>query len=258
MTLPDSPRLRRTCRFALAAITLVLGCAGPGVSLRDEGERTMPAADPQAREPRTRPAGSVEAVLAGARATLGRTNPEIDGRRIPTDCSGYVRALYTRAGVDLFSESLPGDNGVRAILRWIERHGFFHRQKLPAAGDLVFFDNSYDRNGDGRLNDPLTHVGLVEKVLPDGTALIVHATNHGIVSEPMNLIRPHDAADLDGRQLNAFLRRKGTRDAAHTPHLMAELFAGFGSVFHREPATAASVQDPASAPHGRASRRLAR
>ena len=169
-----------------------------------------------------------------------------------------MRGLYARAGVDLFSEGLPGDNGVRAILRFIQRHGLLHRQKLPAPGDLVFFDNSYDRNGDRRLNDPLTHVGLVEKVLPHGTLLIVHATNHGIVSEPMNLSRPHDAADLDGRPLNAFLRRKDARDSPRTPHLMAELFAGFGRVLQVEPATAARLPDPATAPHGRASRRIAR
>jgi peptidoglycan DL-endopeptidase CwlO len=254
MTLTDSPLFRRACGVALAT-AFASGCVAPALSLREGGAPPATAMDSQQREPQP---GPMEAVLAGARATLGRRNPELDGRRIPTDCSGYVRGLYTRAGVDLFSESLPGDNGVRAILRWIERHGLFHRHKLPAPGDLVFFDNSYDRNGDGRLNDPLTHVGLVEKVLPDGTVLIVHATNHGIVSEPMNLLRPHDAADLEGRPVNAFLRRKGARDAPRTPHLMAELFAGFGSVFQREPATAASVRDPATAPHGRASRRLAR
>jgi hypothetical protein len=254
----DSPRLFRTHRFALAAIAAVLGCAAPRGSLRETGEPPAPAADPQPPQPRKAPAGSVEAVLAGARATLGQGNPELDGRRIPTDCSGYVRGLYSRAGVDLFSEALPGDNGVRAILRWVERHGLLHRQKLPAPGDLVFFDNSYDRNGDRRLNDRLTHVGLVERVLPDGTLLIVHATNHGIVSEPMNLLRPHDAADLEGREVNAFLRRKAAHDAPRTPHLMSELFAGFGRVFQPEPATAARLQDPKSAPHGRAARRIAR
>jgi len=141
--------------------------------------------------------------------------------------------------VDLFSEGLPSDNGVRAIVRWVERRGVLHRHKVPSAGDLVFFDNSYDRNGDGRLNDPFTHAGLVEQVLADGTVLIIHATNHGIVREPMNLFRPREEADPDGRPINAPLRRKTSRDPRHMPRLMSELFAGFGTVLPRV-ATASS------------------
>ena len=175
-------------------------------------------------------ADPVEEELAAARSTLGETNPRLDGEKVPTDCSGYLRALYARAGLDLFSEERPGDNGVRAILRFVERYGRFDRAPRAAPGDLVFFDNTYDRNGDGRLNDRLTHAGLVEQVLSDGTMLIVHATNHGIVREAMNLAHPHEA----GATINAPLRRKGARDGARTPHLMAELFAGFGRIFHRE------------------------
>jgi hypothetical protein len=243
MTLTAPPPSRCTrARFALAAsIAVALGCATTPVPMHDVADEATGAVESQPRERRAGPAGSLEAVLAGARATLGRSDPELDGRRIPTDCSGYVRGLYARAGVDLFSEGHPSDNGVRAILRWIERHGLLHRQKLPAPGDLVFFDNSYDRNGDRRLNDPFTHIGLVEEVLEDGTLLIVHATNHGIVREPMNLIRPHDAADATGRQINAPLRRKGAGDTPRTPHLMSELFAGFGRVLQPEPL--ARVQD---------------
>jgi hypothetical protein len=255
MTLTTPPPRWTRAKSALAAsVAAALGCAAPRASLHDDDP--MPPAESQRDE--SRPGGAVEAVLAGARATLGDTAPQLDGRRIPTDCSGYVRGLYLRAGVDLFSEGHPADNGVRAIVRWVERHGLLHRQSLPARGDLVFFDNSYDRNGDRRLNDPLTHVGLVEEVLEDGTLLIVHATNHGIVREPMNLARPHDAADAGGRQINAPLRRKGAGDAPRTPHLMSELFAGFGRVFQREPAAAAQLQGRGNGPQGRAPRRVPR
>jgi hypothetical protein len=246
-TLP-LPWFRSRARLPLAlALAAALGCAGSRPALLEEPDGAAPA------EPRTsvRPpaeADALQAVLAGARATLGKNDPELDGRRLPTDCSGYVRGLYTRAGVDLFSEGRPADNGVRAIVRWVERHGLLHRQKLPAPGDLVFFDNSYDRNGDGRLNDRFTHVGLVEEVLADGTALIVHATNHGIVREPMNLLRPHQAAAADGRAINAPLRRKDRGDAPQTPRLMSELFAGFGRVLPRESATAAFHARDAAAP----------
>jgi len=225
---------RRRARFALAAaVFLALGCTGRRVATSDFPAVTF-ATTPNPTERRgPSSADAVEAVLAAARDTLGVSSPRLDGDAVPTDCSGYLHALYKRAHVDLFSEARPGDNGVRAIVRWVQRYGRLYRFQLAAPGDLVFFDNSYDRNGDRRLNDRLTHAGLVEQVLPDGTLLIVHATNHGIVREPMNLFRPHEATDASGRAINAPLRRKGTGDGPKTPHLMSELFAGFGRVFQR-------------------------
>jgi len=237
------PATSAPTRLALAIpIALAVGCVTGGDLRRDWG---TPARGPSGAEPAVASGPSAEeaiqAVLAAARATLGQSKPEIEGRRLPTDCSGYLRGLYTLAGVDLFSEGLPSDNGVRAMVRWVERRGVLHRHKVPSAGDLVFFDNSYDRNGDGRLNDPFTHAGLVEQVLADGTVLIIHATNHGIVREPMNLFRPREEADPDGRVINAPLRRKTSRDPPRMPRLMSELFAGFGTVLPRPPASASRL-----------------
>jgi peptidoglycan DL-endopeptidase CwlO len=215
-------------RTGLVAIVLAtLACATP---------RALAPGAPNGAVPARYDLGSrVEVVLDGARATLGASHPRLDGSPVPTDCSGYLHALYRRAGLDVFSESRPGDNGVRAIARFVEKHGRFFRAQVAAPGDLVFFDNSYDRDGDGKFDDWMTHAGVVEQVLPDGTMWIIHATNHGIVREPMNLLRPHEAMDASGRMINASLRRRSPHDAPYTPHLMAELFAGFGSVFGREP-----------------------
>lgn len=237
------PRFATRALFALAvSVAAAIGCATPRALRSDSGAvplvgGVVPAAERQTPDGA---AGSkadavVEAVLAGARESLGQSRPELDGRPLPTDCSGFVRGLYTRAGVDLFSEAHPSDNGVRAVVRWIERHGQMHRRKVPAPGDLVFFHDSYDRNGDGKLNDRFTHMGMVDEVLPDGTTLIIHATNHGIVREPMNLMRPHEARDPQGREINAILRRKAAHDTPRTPRLMSELFAGFGRVLQRDP-----------------------
>jgi len=236
------PRFAHRARFALAvSLAAALGCATPRALRSDSGAVPFGAGAVPTSERRPADApgpkadAAVEGVLAAARAALGESRPELDGRPLPTDCSGFVRGLYTKAGVDLFSEAKPWDNGVRAMVRWIERHGQMHRRKVPAPGDLVFFHDSYDRNGDGKLNDRFTHMGLVEEVLPDGTALIIHATNHGIVREPMNLMRPHEAKDSQGREINAILRRKTAEDSPGTPRLMSELFAGFGRVLHRDP-----------------------
>jgi cell wall-associated NlpC family hydrolase len=225
-------------RFAITfSVALAVGCASHRGVAPDSAIGTAP--------PRTAAsADALEAVLAAARETIGVRSPRLDGAAVPTDCSGYLHAVYKRAGVDLFTESASGDNGVRAIVRWVQRHGRLYHARVAAPGDLVFFDNSYDRNGDRRLNDRLTHAGLVEQALPDGTLLIVHATNHGIVREPMNLYRPHETTDSAGRAINAPLRRKAAGDGPQTPHLMSELFAGFGSVFRREPLAQAAPPDP--------------
>jgi len=242
ITTPLMTRFAIRARFALAvSVAAAIGCAAPRALRSDSGAvRFGAGAGPTSERRPADSAGAksdaaVEAVLAAARASLGESRPELDGRPLPTDCSGFVRGLYTKAGVDLFSEAKPWDNGVRAVVRWIERHGQLHRRKVPAPGDLVFFHDSYDRNGDGKVNDRFTHMGLVEDVLPDGTVQIIHATNHGIVREPMNLMRPHDARDAEGHEINAILRRKSANDSPHTPRLMSELFAGFGHVLQRDP-----------------------
>jgi cell wall-associated NlpC family hydrolase len=165
-------------------------------------------------------------MLSAARADLGKR-----GGRDGVDCSTFVRVAYSAAGVDLYSEASPRDNGVQAIRRYVRRHGQLHRRRRPAPGDLVFFDNSYDRNRNRLLDDRLTHVGIVEEVLGDGTALVLHSTNHGVVREPMNLRRPHASTGAAGQSINAVLRRRTPHDAPGTPHFMSELFAGFGTVF---------------------------
>src|SRR5438132_8321078 len=186
------------------------------------------AAGTQVRRERETEAPDIDAVLDTARAHLGRSAVGVRGRAFATDCSNFVRGMFWAAGIDLMSEGRGNDgNGVRTIFRYVERHGQIHFYKVPQKGDLVYFDNTWDMNGNGRLDDRLTHVGIVEQVGADGTLQIIHSSNHGIVREPMNLLRPHDAS------VNAALRPKGRRDRAATPHLMAELFAGFGTVAQR-------------------------
>jgi NlpC/P60 family len=194
-----------------------------------------PPPNPAPAPVRPAPPDPVQRVLDAARAGLGKRAGS------GVDCSTYVRTAYLAAGIDLYSAALPRDNGVQAIHRYVRRHGSLQRARLPVTGDLVFFDNSYDRNRNRLLDDRLTHVGIVEEVLPDRTILVLHATNHGIVREPMNLRRPHTLANASGQPINAALRRRSAYDGPHTPHLMSELFAGFGTVLGVDRAAARTV-----------------
>ncbi|MBK05229.1 MAG: hypothetical protein CL920_15925 [Deltaproteobacteria bacterium] len=119
-------------------------------------------------------------ILTRARYDIGRRVFKCSTRharaiRYRNDCSGWVRCVYAHFGVDLFY--VPGvraRSGTYLLYNYIKSHGFMHRG-TPAAGDLVFWHGTIDRNKNGRLDDdPLTHVGLVEGVDPDGRVRILH------------------------------------------------------------------------------------
>ena len=95
-------------------------------------------------------------------------------------------------------------------------------------GDLVFFHNTYDRNRDGRLNDSLTHVGVVEEVKTDGTVTYVHHAGARILRFRMNLDQPNAVRDpKTGRRLNHPLRRASGSQPSMTS---GQLFAGYGTL----------------------------
>ncbi|MGC3973733.1 MAG: hypothetical protein QM771_05025 [Nitrospira sp.] len=93
----------------------------------------------------------------------------------------------------------------------------------------MFFDNTWDFNGDGLVNDPLTHVGIVEQVEPDGTIVFISRVAGAIERYRMNVAHPHIHRTADGRLLNDYMRRKHWRDGEHTAYLTGELFAAFGT-----------------------------
>jgi hypothetical protein len=96
-------------------------------------------------------------------------------------------------------------------------------------GDLVFFDNTWDYNGDGLVNDTLTHVGIVERQDPDGTVVFISRVAGAIQRYRMNLALPHVHRTAEGRVLNDYIRRKDFDDPAHAAYLTGQLFAAFGS-----------------------------
>ncbi|MET0404771.1 MAG: CHAP domain-containing protein [Cystobacter sp.] len=148
-------------------------------------------------------------------------------RHVPDDCSGLVRLAYLKAGIDLVSGGfLAGENAVSAIYRRAQGRGALH-ETLPQPGDLVFFRETYDRNRDGRRNDGLTHVAVVERVEPDGTLTFIHRGLKGIARSHMNLAFPHThRAGQAGSILNDILRPASRGQRAW---LTGELFVGFAS-----------------------------
>ncbi len=172
-----------------------------------------------------------QAIVQTAVSLVGAKTVESQGRRISYDCAGVTRAIYLAHGIDLF-EGGTGDgkvNGVGLIYNHLRRHGQLHRGPVVQAGDLVFFDNTWDYNGDGLVNDPLTHVGIVERVESNGTIVFISRVAGAIERYRMNVAYPHIHRTADGRLLNDYMRRKHWRDGEQTPYLTGELFAAFGT-----------------------------
>lgn len=170
------------------------------------------------------PSGADGAAIASAAAAkVGAKSVNDAGQRFNEDCSGFVRAIYSSAGVDLFADGTrPDDNGVTAIYRFVSRRGGLHEDD-PSPGDLVFYRNTADTNRDGRENDGLTHIAIVETVQNDGTVKVIHRNSKGIVRQNMTLSAPDVYKDGD-RVLNDYIRGQPS------PRVLGELFVKYGRV----------------------------
>jgi len=218
--------------FIMAAVTFVtlVGCA---TTTRDVAQR-LPAAGPDCCKS-IKGVPHRAAIVRTATKLIGAKTIVSNGRRIAYDCAGVTRAIFLEHGIDLYESgtSDPKANGVKLIHRHISKYGSFHRGPAVQPGDLVFFDNTWDFNGDGLVNDPLTHVGIVERQEPNGTVVFISRVAGAIERYRMNVGLPHVHKTTDGKILNDFIRRKGIEDPPNTGHLTGQLFAGFGTRIRR-------------------------
>lgn len=180
--------------------------------------------------------------LVGARTILSY------GRHITYDCAGVTRAIFLEHGIDLY-RGYVGDrkeNGVRLIHNHVRQHGILSQDADVHPGDLVFFDNTWDFNGDGQLNDPLTHVGIVEELEADGTVVFISRVANAIARYRMNLNQPHVHKTPDGRVLNDYIRRKRPTDPADTARLTGELFSSYGNLLSPQKSPSSDTQQQIS------------
>jgi hypothetical protein len=151
-----------------------------------------------------------ERVVAAARGQLGRA--------FRGDCSGFVLSVLRDAGVQL---SLRPARSRSESLFVASR-----RVRAPRPGDLAFFHHTYDRDRNGRADDPYSHVALVEAV-EGRSVLLLHRSSRGIERVRMDPSRPSD------RRANDPVRHARRDDPRGTRRLAGELFAGYGAVIGR-------------------------
>jgi probable lipoprotein NlpC len=234
-----------------AFLSALLGCAT--VAPQREGPARAPPASPRGPQawsesdlPETNappPRGLDEELAAydfqarlavRARSYLGRRGPfRSQGQRFASDCSGYVEAIYAAEGVllrDLMARVAPEEpGGVKAAWYAARAHGrVFGPPEWPAPGDLVFWNDTYDRNRNGRADDRFTHLGIVEYV-QDGTVYFLHRGGRGVARGVMTPDRPYETTDADGRALNSPLRAI-THPVQDGSGLAGALLAGYGRI----------------------------
>jgi hypothetical protein len=171
----SSPRL-----ILLASAALAAGCA-PGMRAATRDHALPP--------PRESRAGTRS---PGAGPGLVASQAEAHGDR----CAALVRGALAGAGRPAPTGDAPALAAAAAARGALRRSG-------PAAGDLVFLAD--------RPDGPPVHVGLVERVAPDGTALVLHQTVRGVVRLRANVARPWTARAESGRWMNDVLLVDGTR-----------------------------------------------
>jgi hypothetical protein len=229
--------LRRTAAaLALALCLAAAGCAHRGLNLPGPTDRmghdpaapgpqvakkASPKAQPRRAERRqASAAGDRVAVAAGE--LVGMNPLIVNGEKHRYDCSGFVIAAYAGAG-------LPLRGSTRDMYEKAEAWGLLHEGRTAKPGEVVFFDNTYDRNHNRRRDDDLSHIAIVERVLPDGTMTLVHLGSDGVVRIAMNLKHPDVRVNDAGEVINSYIRP--SRDAKTGPVLTGALFRGFAPLY---------------------------
>ena len=135
----------------------------------------------------------------------GRNDVSCGGRDFSMDCSGVVSAVYWKAGIDLQAAyPLYTGSGVTRIYRYLEDKKLLYRPDEPAPGDIIFWDNSYDKNGNGLADDELTHIGMVVAVNPEGDVTYIHHDYiSGVIFASMYPPDPSDKSRNNGMRIQS-------------------------------------------------------
>jgi hypothetical protein len=218
---------RRSIYFAVLAAVMVLleACATLAPPQRVQREAITPAA---------RASEEIRRKLAeGGQYVLGKRELIIRGKRFNMDCTGTVLAIYYYAGIDLARDfNKYTGNGVTRLYKSLEAEELLYDTRLPVTGDIIFWDNTYDRNEDGQWNDPLTHMGMVMNVYANGDVEYVHLNyRKGIIIENMNLRKPEIYQQMERGEMkiiNSPMRMKQPGKSHPKIWLSGQLFKIFG------------------------------
>ncbi len=184
------------------------------------------------------------AIVSAGYDLVGARRLNIEGSVYPLDCSGTILAVYHHAGMNLQADFVRhSGNGVSRLYRMAAEKGLLastgaNPGRYPEPGDIVFWDNTYDRSRSGRWDDPLTHAAIVLEVYEDGGIDYLHYHyTRGIVIEHMNLLKPevHIVSSAAGtRIVNSPMRMRRDRHVKPESWLASHLYRDAGALYRAE------------------------
>ena len=238
----ERPTKRGVARAVRASMIVVMAFASGSCASLNPDFFAPPYGNHAPEPPSYTPSDQPEAVRAvqegvatATRAIVGKSSLRIGDRRYNLDCSGTVMAGYYAARVDLTPLFQQGAGaGVERLARIVGEYpsvggevGWTYegRPAHVALGDIVLWDDTYDKNGNGRFDDPATHAGIVVMIDRDETIHYVHHNyRRGIIIERMNLRYPDDPTR------NSAMRMRGQPDHGGR-YLSSHLFRAAGSPY---------------------------
>ena len=179
---------------------------------------------------------TLQTILDQADALIGKKPYEIvtvNNKKFQLDCIGTVSAIFYSAKINIrkYFPKYKG-NGVSRFYYTLRDIKTLYKENIPEVGDVIFWDNTWDRNGDEIIgNDPLTHTALVIKVDDDGTIHYIHLNYvYGVIIEQMNLFHPTVYKNEDGKEINSPMYINSSLKLHPEHWLSGDLFKHFGGV----------------------------
>lgn len=188
--------------FSLSALALILcfSCvSAPGTAIENRTKRIK-------KQEGVELSDTQEKLIEGANWALGKKKLKVNGKTFNVDCSGTVMAVYYYAGIDLSKDfNKYSGGGTARIYQYLDDNDLLYNTDYPVPGDIIFWDNTFDSNDDGKRNDYLTHMGIVVDITNEGTITYIHENyRKGIILESMNLDLP------DNPTVNSAMRMRGS------------------------------------------------
>jgi len=184
-----------------AALLMFSACATVPAPVQNAGEsqNSSPVADTAGLTPMQ------DRLVEAAYWARGRNDVSCNNRSFALDCSGVISAVYWKAGIDLQKAyPLYTGSGVTRIYRYLEDKKLLYRPDAPAPGDIIFWDNSYDKNGNGLADDELTHIGMVVELSPEGDVTYIHHDYiSGVIFAHMYPPDPSDKTRNNGMRMQS-------------------------------------------------------
>lgn len=141
-------------------------------------------------------------------SAVGKKPSKVSGKSFRQDCSGTVRALFEQSGLTLRgARTTKRQSDSETLYVYADQVGATTTDD-PRPGDLIFFKNTYDVNRNGKLDDGISHVGIVTDRDGDQVKYVHYSRGRIIKSDLRDMIRR---------------RKKGAKSKTGQ-----ELFVGYG------------------------------